>query len=50
MIEPDVVSDDGNSNDIHKPKKKTRLGERFRGFMPVVVDLETGGFNSETDA
>ena len=29
MIEPDVVSDD-NSNEINKPKKKTRLGERFR--------------------
>ena len=50
MIEPDVVSDDGNSNENHKPKKKTRLGERFRGFLPVVVDLETGGFHSETDA
>jgi ribonuclease T len=23
---------------------------RFRGFLPVVVDLETGGFNSQTDA
>ena len=50
MIEPDVVSDDGHSNDLNKPKKKTRLGERFRGFLPVVVDLETGGFHSETDA
>lgn len=28
----------------------TRLGQRFRGFLPVVVDLETGGFNSKTDA
>ncbi|MGH8502208.1 MAG: ribonuclease T [Gammaproteobacteria bacterium] len=26
------------------------LGKRFRGFMPVVVDLETGGFNARTDA
>lgn len=26
------------------------LAERFRGFYPVVVDLETGGFNSSTDA
>jgi len=26
------------------------LGNRFRGFCPVVVDLETGGFNAETDA
>ena len=23
---------------------------RFRGFLPVVMDLETGGFNSKTDA
>jgi ribonuclease T len=26
------------------------LAERFRGFYPVVVDLETGGFNASTDA
>lgn len=26
------------------------LGSRFRGFLPVVVDLETSGFNSHTDA
>ena len=50
MIEPDVVSNDDDSNETQKPKKKTRLGERFRGFLPVVVDLETGGFNAETDA
>jgi ribonuclease T len=23
---------------------------RFRGFLPIVVDVETGGFNSATDA
>lgn len=27
-----------------------RLHQRFRGFMPVVVDVETGGFNAATDA
>lgn len=27
-----------------------RIGQRFRGFLPVVVDVETGGFNSATDA
>jgi len=27
-----------------------RLCERFRGFLPVVLDLETGGFNASTDA
>jgi ribonuclease T len=26
------------------------LSERFRGFMPVVIDVETGGFNAATDA
>lgn len=28
----------------------TRIAERFRGFLPVVVDVETGGFNCERDA
>src|SRR6056297_870160 len=23
---------------------------RFRGYLPVVVDIETGGFNARTDA
>lgn len=26
------------------------LSHRFRGFMPVVVDVETGGFHAATDA
>jgi ribonuclease T len=26
------------------------MGHRFRGFLPVVVDVETGGFNAQTDA
>ncbi|WP_082923041.1 ribonuclease T [Halothiobacillus diazotrophicus] len=26
------------------------VARRFRGFMPVVVDVETGGLNPETDA
>ncbi len=26
------------------------LGKRFRGFLPVVVDVECGGFNPQTDA
>jgi len=28
----------------------TPLGGRFRGFLPVVIDMETGGFNHQTDA
>ena len=26
------------------------MRDRFRGFLPVVVDIETGGFNCHTDA
>lgn len=26
------------------------MANRFRGFLPVVVDVETGGFNANTDA
>ena len=26
------------------------VGKRFRGYLPVVVDVETGGFNPRTDA
>ena len=28
----------------------TALADRFRGFLPVVIDVETGGFNAKTDA
>jgi len=28
----------------------TKLSERFRGFYPVVIDVETAGFNAQTDA
>ena len=26
------------------------MSRRFRGFLPVVIDVETGGFNARTDA
>jgi ribonuclease T len=29
---------------------EVRIANRFRGFLPVVIDVETGGFNSATDA
>jgi ribonuclease T len=28
----------------------TGIASRFRGFLPVVIDVETGGFNPVTDA
>ena len=30
--------------------ESTPMARRFRGFLPVVVDVETGGFNPRTDA
>lgn len=30
--------------------KQTKIANRFRGFLPVVVDVETAGFNAQTDA
>jgi ribonuclease T len=29
---------------------KIKMKDRFRGFLPVVIDVETAGFNSKTDA
>ena len=26
------------------------MAQRFRGYLPVVVDIECGGFNAKTDA
>ena len=28
----------------------TAISQRFRGYLPVVVDVETAGFNAQTDA
>jgi ribonuclease T len=31
-------------------RQRSPMARRFRGFLPVVIDVETGGFNPETDA
>jgi len=37
---------------MHPPSFSTsnHLSQRFRGFLPVIVDVETGGFDAERDA
>ncbi len=35
---------------MDSPPPQHKVGHRFRGFLPVVVDVETGGFNAQTDA
>ncbi|WP_309762039.1 ribonuclease T [Pseudomonas oryzihabitans] len=38
--------------DASQPMSDSRIpmARRFRGYLPVVVDVETGGFNAATDA
>ena len=35
---------------VSTAKAGPTMATRFRGFLPVVVDVETGGFNARTDA
>jgi len=41
---------DSGENIEYQAGANTPLNTRFRGFLPVVVDVETGGFNWHTDA
>lgn len=36
--------------EISAENNTSLLAKRFRGFYPVIVDVETGGFNAKTDA
>jgi ribonuclease T len=40
--------DDGAEDNA--PKPPSAIAGRFRGFLPVIVDVETGGFIAATDA
>lgn len=35
---------------MNESKLKPRMSTRFRSYLPVVVDIETAGFNAKTDA
>lgn len=35
---------------MNLPVPNALIARRFRGFLPVIVDVETGGINAETDA
>ena len=35
---------------MYQAGKATKMSDRFRGYLPVVIDVETGGFNCKTDA
>lgn len=33
-----------------EPAPNALISRRFQGFLPVIVDVETGGLNPQTDA
>ncbi|AWB58253.1 ribonuclease T [Colwellia sp. Arc7-D] len=39
-----------NSTASNKNTEKSLFAQRFRGYFPVVIDVETAGFNAQTDA
>ena len=44
------MTDQGNTAASGENKERLPMSNRFRSFLPVVVDVETGGFNCKTDA
>lgn len=44
------MTDVQNAAEAPTESAGTPMSRRFRGFLPVIVDVETGGFNSATDA
>ena len=51
---PLLTSTESNASEASQDELESSLvkpmGGRFRGFLPVVIDMETGGFNHHTDA
>ncbi len=39
-----------NSSSTKSTSDKSLFAQRFRGYFPVVIDVETAGFNAKTDA
>lgn len=50
MSEFDYDNDTDDNGYYVGNNSKPPMAYRFRGFLPVVVDVETGGFNAATDA
>lgn len=50
MTAPPPDHQDAATAAAGNPAPANLLSQRFRGFLPVVIDLETGGFNCRTDA
>jgi ribonuclease T len=45
-----MEADDAVATTTDSTAERSPIARRFRGFLPVVVDVETAGFNPERDA
>lgn len=50
MKKSNEFTEQNGANFLKKDKPNNPMAARFRGYLPVIVDIETGGFNSATDA
>lgn len=53
MSMPQLFGDANHPQARHLQENTTGeslIAKRFRGYLPVVIDVETGGFNAKTDA
>lgn len=44
------MNEENNAQPVVPSPAAALMARRFRGFLPVVIDVETGGFNAATDA
>ncbi|NQZ81374.1 MAG: ribonuclease T [Colwellia sp.] len=44
------MSEESSNTPTNSNNNKSPFAQRFRGYFPVVVDVETAGFNAQTDA
>lgn len=45
-----TIHDEEFNETLLRSDSDDEINERFRKFLPVIVDVETGGFNKDTDA
>lgn len=50
LMSEQLKSPSPESSTTKQNSDKTLFAQRFRGYFPVVIDVETAGFNSTTDA
>ena len=50
LTDPLINGSSANNPEVSEDAIVAPMGGRFRGFLPVVIDMETGGFNHHTDA